>query len=384
MSAMQQSLILSGAVSGPAAPLSPLYIGKGGFVASATTPSIPPPDAYADGDIFVLCVNSANQTIATPSGWTQVSNSPQSTGTAGNAGATRIAVFYKWVSGAQTNLTLADSGNYTAGNILGFRRVLQSPTSPIDVTAGDIKSSATGTTFTLPSVTTTLDNDLVLLVVGQDRDLASTTNLSSWTNSNLTDLVELADDTSDVNTGGGIGVAAGVKASAGSTGTTTTTSAAATTAAFLTVGISSTTTYLDTLRADLRLGSVEDVQYVSSTATATLTVETDGSMTLSGNNTTLHPMWLNKTSSGAGSSYWVRFFNSAAFGVGSWTGPTLETWHALSTARTWEVTSTADGITNSQYVLATIMQIATDSSGTNIIGRAIVSVVATSNIGAIP
>jgi len=78
----------------------PTYQGKGTFTSGAGALSVPVPAGYQDNDIFILFVESENQAIATPSGWTQVANSPQFTGTARAAGAVRLAVFYKVVSGA--------------------------------------------------------------------------------------------------------------------------------------------------------------------------------------------------------------------------------------------------------------------------------------------
>lgn len=380
MGAMQQSLLMGG-YTAPAGPLLPEFVEVGTFAGGINALSAAVPTWYADGDLLVLVVGSANQTIATPSGWTQVSNSPQGTGTGGSAGGVAVAVFYKIVSGAQSALSVADSGNYTVAQMLCFRKVDTS--TPIDVTAGSVKSSATGTTFTLPSVTTTADNDLVLLCVGQDRDLASTTNLSSWTNANLANILERIDQTIADNTGGGIGVATGEKATAGSTGTTSVTSAAATTAAFLTVALKGRTDYNDALRMVGAHGTVNDVTYSSNPAAASVTLNTDGSITntgASGEGSTINDKWLNYLSSGAGSSYWVRATANGGSGSGSQTG-TTGTWLQLNSARTWEAaTATAD--TTQSWFLT--FDFSTSSSGTPIVGSSRVELLADCNSGAPP
>jgi hypothetical protein len=47
-----------------------------------------------------------------------------------------------------------------------------------------------------------------------------TTNFSAWTNANLTSLTERTDNTVDNGNGGGLGIATGVKATAGAYGNT--------------------------------------------------------------------------------------------------------------------------------------------------------------------
>ena len=380
MGAMHQSLLMSKELA-PADPLMPALVSLGAYAPSITGPVVPVPEWYADGDVLVLLVTSANQSIATPSGWTQVANSPQSTGTAGAAGGVRLAVFYKVVSGVQSNLTLADSGDYTIGQMATFRYA--NPTTPIDVTAGSVKSSATGTTFTLPAVTTTAVNDLVLLCVGQDRDLDSTANLSAWTNANLSDILEHIDRTISNNTGGGLGLATGGKATAGSTGTTTVTSAAATTAAFLTVALNGRTDYLSQLRMVGANGIVVDTTYDSVPAEASVTINTDGTITTAGgvgDGTSVNANWLNYASSGAGSSYWVRATTLSNIGAGGTSG-TVGSWLQLNSARTWS--AFANGADTAE-LWDLKFEFSTDSAGSTIVGVSSVSLAADCNSGVEP
>lgn len=377
MAGANQALLMRGAPAVPE-PKTPVFISKGTFTFGTAAISVPPPSAYANGDLLVLLVNSANQAITTPSGWTQFANSPQFTGTAGAAGGVRIAAFYKYASGVEPSVTVADTGSYTAGIMLSFTATASS--SPANVTAGSVKSSATGTTFTLPAVTTTLAKDLILLIVGMDRDLTSSTNLSGWTNANLTDLVEVSDDTTGDGAGGGIGSAVGVDLTAGSTGTTTVTSAVATTAAFLTIALKSTTTYFDTVFPIAITGNISDTTYGGAEASCSFAVNTDGTITASGGEVAVQSGWTNKPSTGIGSSYWVKY---NGFNSGGWTGDNVDQWLQVSVARSWAVSAISMGFGASAYMLGSF-QIATDSAGTNVVSNGFVYLTATSNEGPIP
>jgi predicted CxxxxCH...CXXCH cytochrome family protein len=186
---------------------------------SAITPVWP---AHAVGDVALLFVETANQavTLSTAAGFTAVSNSPQSTGTAAAAGGTSLTVFWaRATSTSMTNPVVADSGDHQVAVILTFRGVT-SAGNPWDVTAGSVKASAS-TTTTFPAVTTTTAGDLIVLAAAVDRSAASTNNWSAFTNANLSGLTERFDETITSGAGGGLGIATGVKATAGSTGTTT-------------------------------------------------------------------------------------------------------------------------------------------------------------------
>ena len=215
----------------------PYYVNEGAFTAGTGALSVPVPAGYTDNDVFIMLVSTANQAITTPGGWTEVANSPQYTGDAGSAGGIRLGVFWKYVSGSQSAVSVADSGSYTAAQIFCYRRCNQ--TNPIHVSAGSVQASAS-TSWTAPEVITTNPNCLILICVGQDRDANSTDSITSWVNVNLANLVEVGDEVVNSGAGGGIGLAQGGKASPGATGTTAITSAASTTAAFLTIALDPT------------------------------------------------------------------------------------------------------------------------------------------------
>ncbi len=212
----------------------PQYINKSAFASGTNNITVGTvANAQAD-DLILLFVESANQAISTPSGYAQVTDSPQSTGSAAAAGGVRLACFYRFATGADTTTLITDTGDHTTAIKILIRGV--DTTTPFNATAGSVQSTA-ATSWTLPSVTTTADNCLIIYGLGLDRDASSTTNVSGFTNSNLSNILELHDQVVTSGVGGGLAVYEGEKATAGSVGTSTITSAASTTAAFLTIAL---------------------------------------------------------------------------------------------------------------------------------------------------
>ncbi|MDO8604626.1 MAG: fibronectin type III domain-containing protein [bacterium] len=199
-----------------------------GAKASAITAVTPPlPAGLAVDDILLLFVETANQaiTIPTPNGgvWAQVTNSPQGTGTAGIAGATRLTVFWSRYNGTQGAPTTSDSGDHQFAQIIAFRGVIATG-NPWDVTAGDILATAS-TAVTIPGVTTTSTETLVVAVVANDTDVNNTPQTSGWANGGLSSLTEVlnADANTNAGRGGGFGVAVGPRLTTGATGNSTAT-----------------------------------------------------------------------------------------------------------------------------------------------------------------
>ena len=196
-----------------------------GFGTAATgTTSIAPslPTGYAVNDIFLLFVETANQTVTTPSGWTIVTNSPQGTGTAGGTSATGLSVFWKRAASTSESAPTVtiSSGNHAIGQIMAFRGCVTSG-NPWDVTAGNVASTASKS-VSIPGATTSVNNCLIILAVAYATD-TTTPQTSAWTNANLTGVTEVVDNATATGNGGGFGVATGLRASAGNYGTTSAT-----------------------------------------------------------------------------------------------------------------------------------------------------------------
>ena len=207
---------------------------KGAFTSGAGALSVPVPAGYQDNDVFLLFVESANEAIATPAGWTQTNNSPQSTGVAVAAGGVRLAVFYKIVSGAQANVAVADSGDHTTAIIANFRGV--DIAAPIHMTIGKVDSVATSA-LSASGFTTTVNNALIINAIGLDKDLADADTISSVTNTSLINVTEQHDQTVSTGVGGGIAFITGEKVSAGLVSNTTATGDTATTHAYITIAL---------------------------------------------------------------------------------------------------------------------------------------------------
>ena len=230
----------------------PTFVNKGTFTSGTAGLSVPVPSGIAQNDLLILVVESANQAIATPSGWTQVTNSPQFTGTAAAAGGVRLAVFYKIAGASEGSVTVADTGDHTVAQIFAWRGV--DTTTPIPQSAGAVDASATAS-LSCPAVTTTRNNCVIVNAIALDKDLNDTDTLSAHANASLTTLTEHHDQTVASGVGGGIAVLSGVKATAGASGNTTATGDTSTTHAYLTFAIQPPAVDNTTADVLLRLGS---------------------------------------------------------------------------------------------------------------------------------
>lgn len=205
----------------------PTYNGSGTFTANTVAITPPYPASMQAGDVCLLVVTSENQAISLSSaqGFVQVPWSPQYAGTAASNPASRLAVYWKRTVGGDTAPTVADSGNNTEGQIHCFSGVINTG-NPWDVGAGGNDGGANDTSGNIPGATTTVDNDLVVLINSTSYNGTSQTQFSGWTNANLSTLTEQTDNSNTAGLGGGHGMATGIMATAGNYGTTTVTLAA--------------------------------------------------------------------------------------------------------------------------------------------------------------
>ncbi|MGK2899207.1 MAG: hypothetical protein ACSLE9_11045, partial [Burkholderiaceae bacterium] len=227
----------------------PNYLGKGAFASGPAALSVawPTGGVYTTGDYALLCVESANQAIAAPSGWAELTGSPQGTGTAAAAGGVRLAVFGKFAASAsEADVSVADTGNHTTAIITVYRGV--DSTTPVHITAGSVQAATTAMSW--PSVTTTLNDCLIVLACAQDTDAASTATCAGYTNAALGSLTEVHDQTVTSGAGGGLVIATGTKATAGATGATTATGSTSVTHAYLTIALAPAAVFNGTVAAE--------------------------------------------------------------------------------------------------------------------------------------
>jgi hypothetical protein len=197
----------------------PFFMRAGTLQSSTTTATVPWP-AHQTGDIGLLVIETANQavTLTTANGFAAVADSPQSTGTAGDAAATRLSVFWCRATSASMSSPITDDpGNHVIAQIYTFRRCIATG-NPWDVTAGDVE--ATGSrTITVPGDTTTVAKALAVMIATNVVDL-SAGQTHSWNNADLTDFVFVGNGNGTAGNGGGFGLACGYRPTAGAYGTT--------------------------------------------------------------------------------------------------------------------------------------------------------------------
>jgi outer membrane protein assembly factor BamB len=176
-------------------------------------------------DIGLLIVETANQAVVlgtNAADWTQVTNSPQGTGTAGGTSATRLTVYWSRATSSAMGAVgvSTSSGDHQIAQIITFRGVTNTG-NPFDVSAGNVASSAS-TSVSIPGATTTVANTLVVAIVANATD-SNFSQASTWANSSLTSVTDQAETQTNSGNGGGFGVATGVKATAGAYNATTAT-----------------------------------------------------------------------------------------------------------------------------------------------------------------
>ena len=103
-----------------------------------------------------------------------------------------------------------------------------------------------------------------------------------------------------------------------------------------------------------------DLQADPLDASAAVTFATDGTFGFTGDFTTVGPNWFDPTTTGVGSSYWVRCTVTAGTGP---TSGTTGSWLQLSSSRSWQWDRTTVGTTTATVT----WEIATDAAGANII-----------------
>lgn len=214
------SAIAGVVLKGDPAYVAPVVFQTAGTPGGTTTGSVSVawPAGHEAGDIGLLFVEraggSATPTLLTDSGFVEVPGALQSTGT-GTAG-TKIDVFWcRATSGAMANPAVVGSADHQWCVIVTFRGCV--PTGdPWDVVGGGVKASA-DTTVTVPGVTTTVPDTLIVVGCARDND-SSAAAFSAQANGNLTGIAEHFDAGITAGGGGGLGVWSGTMAAAGATG----------------------------------------------------------------------------------------------------------------------------------------------------------------------
>jgi hypothetical protein len=251
-----------------------------GAVASGTAAISPAlPAGIVTGDILLLALETANQaiTIPTPNGgtWTEVTGSPQGTGTAAGTSATRLTLFWSRYNGTQGAPTTSDSGDHQVGVIVAYRGCV-STGNPWDVTSSGVEATS-DTSWSITGATTTVTNCRVVVIGTRMNDLAGA-HFSAWTNADLSNIQERFDDGTTQGNGGGIGIADGLKSTAGTYAATTVTNATTTVKAFMTVALNPVMPSGESLAATVTADSAAPTSTASATSGASLSASVTASV----------------------------------------------------------------------------------------------------------
>jgi hypothetical protein len=201
----------------------PTYIAAGSITSGTGTITPALPSGIATNDILLLFVETSNQAVSISNSnggtWTEITNSPQGCGTAAGTTGARLTAFWSRYNGSQGVPTVSDSGDHQQARMIAIRGAVSSG-NPWNVTAGGVEATS-DTSGSIPGATTTVANTLVVTAIATSLpDSSSTTRFSAWTNANLTSLTERTDNSVTAGNGGGLGIATGIKATAGAYGNT--------------------------------------------------------------------------------------------------------------------------------------------------------------------
>jgi hypothetical protein len=149
--------------------------------------SVSPPSGTVSGQTLILIIETANESVTTPSGWL-VLKPAAGTGTGGDVTATRISSFYKHITETETtNTPFNDPGDHWIAVMFAVNNANKTG-SPVASSRTDQLATA-GTLGTLTGVATTSENSLILLCGSNGLD-ASGALTCTVTNSGVTSLTE--------------------------------------------------------------------------------------------------------------------------------------------------------------------------------------------------
>lgn len=194
------------------------------------------PSGQQTNDLGLIFVETSNETVSQPGGWTEITGSPQGAGVAGvDATATRITGFWRVAtSSSEAFVTIADSGDHQQATLMLVRG--GDPTTPIHVSTGSVIGVAQ-TSVNGPAISTTTNNCLIVFAATEGVDNSSPRFNPWFPNAVMSNFTGVLNQATSFNDGGGMSVAVGGLASAGSSSAATTTLLTASFLAYLTVAI---------------------------------------------------------------------------------------------------------------------------------------------------
>lgn len=214
------------------------------FGAAGTAPSsgstlAPSWPTHSAGDLGLLILEQSGADTThdlSAQGWEHVSGSPVVD--VADATGSKLSVLWKIAaSGAESGPSIPDGGDHIIGRIITV--VGAHASSPIHAVATDTKTTAS-TTYTYPSVTTSVADCAIVLVASRPNDSSSTTAFgtpSGGTLDTIGDLASSPEAGTTVADGGGFTVGWGTKLTAGATGNPSGTIAVSVTNAYIVMAI---------------------------------------------------------------------------------------------------------------------------------------------------
>jgi hypothetical protein len=186
--------------------------------------------AHLSGDVGFLVVESADEAVSTPSGWTACTGSP---GTGSSL--TRCSVFWRRAtSAAESDVTVTDPGDHALAVIVTARGAFAGG-DPVNAGSGGTETFL-DPTYQAGGVTSTADNCLIFTALATSRDDTTLpiapAALTGCTATGTAVSVSVA-----TGNGGGLWIGYGTKATAGSCGQTTYTHDAVTAVDYVTLAI---------------------------------------------------------------------------------------------------------------------------------------------------
>ena len=188
-----------------------------------------------DIGLMVIETSAIGGTLTPPSGWSAIPNTPIVD--VASASGSKLHVWWKRAasSSEQAVNTGFSSSDHVLSRIFTFRGCITSG-NPWDVTTTGTKIVAS-TTATVPALTTTVDEALIVMIVGRPDDSASLIHFGVPVNANLINISESTETGTALGDGGGFVLSYGTKTTPGDTGTSTLTKIASTTDTYVTLAL---------------------------------------------------------------------------------------------------------------------------------------------------
>jgi len=200
----------------------PVVVGVGAAASGQAAVTAAYPGGYTAttndiGIIFQECENA--DTPAAPSGWSIIVTQALTSGTT-----SKLTAMWRRIQAGDTAPSVPDPGNHQTVTMIVVSGCITAG-NPWDVFTNTTEL-VSDTSVSVPGVTTTVNNCLILAAFGTGQDVNNTTALT-WVNGSLANLAHRRSSWTALGTGGGFAFCTGEKAAFGGTGATTTTAAVA-------------------------------------------------------------------------------------------------------------------------------------------------------------